>query len=128
MVKDAEYYYVTHTFQHEAALVYVRDNGKTRIGDYISAIKVNENATTFTHKLKEIVRTSGHVKCPITGQLIRDNQLVDTEDLEENVFDRQKILDMHDEYLGMSFLLSQDFLGNFAYFLPHFGEKLCKYE
>lgn len=89
------------TFFHEHALIVVKDSGETRIGDYISADKVNENSQIFTHHLRDVIRTSGYTKCPITGHLIRDNRLVDPADEQEeeneDIFDRTKILKMHDD-------------------------------
>lgn len=101
LVQDAEYSYITHDFFHEHALIVVKDSGETRIGDYISADKVNENSQIFTHHLRDVIRTSGYTKCPITGHLIRDNRLVDPADEQEeeneDIFDRTKILKMHDD-------------------------------
>jgi len=102
LVRDAEFNAVTLGFYHEQALVVVKDSGKTRIGDYISATLTNKDGEIFTHALREIVRASGHVKCPITGQLIRDNQLVDPSDEAndgEDIFDRQYIEQMHETHL-----------------------------
>ena len=86
---------------HESALVVVKDDGQTRVGDYVSANLVNKNSEISTHKLREIIRTSGQIKCPITGMLIRENQLVDPEEEGgEEIFSRNYINDMHDKYLG----------------------------
>ena len=86
---------------HESALIVVKDDGQTRVGDYVSANLVNKNSEISTHKLREIIRTSGQIKCPITGMLIRENQLVDPEEEGgEEIFSRKYINDMHDKYLG----------------------------
>ena len=42
-MQDAEYLYITHSFNHEEALVSVLDEGKTRVGDYVFAKKTDEN-------------------------------------------------------------------------------------
>jgi len=100
LVKDAEYSHITHGFMHESALIVVKDDGQTRVGDYVSANLVNKNSEISTHKLREIIRTSGQIKCPITGMLIRENQLVDPEEEGgEEIFSRKYINDMHDKYL-----------------------------
>ena len=110
-MKDAEYSYVTHGFMHESALIVVRDDGKTNIGDYVSADLKNKNSEISTHKLREIVRTTGQIKCPITGMLIRDNQLVDPEEEGgEEIFSREYINEMTEKYLGNILLSSSLFI------------------
>ena len=81
----------------------VRDNGETLIGDYIRADQ-SESDKLCSHQMKEIIRTTGHIKCPLTGFLIRDNQLIDSEEEQEfdgeDIFTREKLTDMHETYLG----------------------------
>ncbi|CBY08971.1 unnamed protein product [Oikopleura dioica] len=99
LVQDAEYLYITHSFNHEEALVSVVDEGKTRVGDYIFAKKTNENSSVATHELQDIIRHNGHVQCPLTGWLIRENRLVDPIEEGEDCFERSYIEELHDQYL-----------------------------
>jgi len=85
-VHDARFLDAESQFRPDKGLVYVRDNGQTRLGEFIQAVLRDSENQIATHDYDKTIKMPGSMTCPITGKLVRNNRLVNDSprSLEEN--------------------------------------------
>ena len=89
--------------KQELEIMYPRRR-RTKIGTSLFYLPFLQIVSSIaTHKLQDIIRHNGHVQCPLTGWLIRENRLVDPLEEGEDCFERSYIKELHDHYLGLFF-------------------------
>jgi len=77
VVHDAQFRDAESQFVPDKGLVYVRDHGQTRLGEFIQAVLKDSESQIASHEYDKTIKMPGSMTCPITGKLVRNNRLVD---------------------------------------------------
>merc|ERR1712212_337249 len=76
-VHDARFLDAESQFRPDKGLVYVTDNGETRLGEFIQAVLKDSENQIATHVYDKTIKMPGAMTCPVTGKLVKNNRLVD---------------------------------------------------
>lgn len=90
-VEDARFNELESHFVPDKGIVYVRDYGQTRIGEFIQAVLRDSEDQIASHDYDKTIKMPGSMTCPVTGKLVRNNRLVD--DTPKTLEDNRALID-----------------------------------